>query len=64
MGKSGKGSASTSSERARDSRKRPGDKRPASPPSQIDELTGGLIGSMKRLSGDETRRKKVAQKLF
>ena len=65
MSKSSKDSVSTSSESARGSRKRPGGKQPASlPPSQIDELTEDLIGSMKRLSRDAARRKKVAKKLF
>jgi hypothetical protein len=64
MSKSSRDSTSTSRESARGSRKRLGGKLPASPPSQVDQLTEDLIGSMKRLSRDEARRKKLAKELF
>lgn len=64
MSKSSKDSPVISSGSGKDSPRRPGAKPPASRPSQTDELTQDLIGSMKRLSRDEPRRKRVAKKLF
>lgn len=54
----------TSSSSGKDSPKPLGGRPQASHPSQTDELTQDLIGSMKRLSRDEQRRKKIAKKLF
>lgn len=64
MSKSSKDSPVTSSGSGKDFPRQPGAKPPDSHPSQTDELMRDLIGSMKRLSRDEQRRKKVTKKLF
>ncbi len=57
-------SPATSSGSEKDSPERPGARASLAHPFQTDELTKDLIGSMKRLSRDELRYKKIAKKLF
>jgi hypothetical protein len=64
MSRSSQDSPTTSSDSGKDSPWRLGAELPDSPPSQTEELTRDLIGSMKRLARDERRRERIAKKLF
>lgn len=64
MSRSSQKSPSTSSNNGKDSPRRRGAEPSGAYPSQTEELTQDLIGSMKRLARDERRRKKIAEKLF
>jgi hypothetical protein len=64
MNRSSQKSLTTSSDAGRDPPRRRGTEPSGSYSSQNEELTQDLIGSMKRLAGDERRRQKIAKKLF